>query len=696
MTRNPLAHWKKPTPEELREFALEALAIYPDSEESVEAYKFRRMFGRERLHAPRAFLEAFCWIKDVSGRMRPFILNQSQRFALAQLIKRGRRGECWINSTGDIRFRREHHAWREEDTGRIFHEIPKVQRQNLRRIFGPITAIILKARQLGISTLIQGLIFEAQVRGDNISAKLVSSLDKSASEVYEMQIRFVDTFGGKLEHSTVRARIHLPIKSRSDSQNEIHFDSPLGGKLTSDSAQGKADPGRGGTYQVCHFTEVGEWPRDRDTLVALDQVLHVVPGTLKVIESTARGARGAFYVDWKAAERGNSDYVPIFIPWFMRPDSWDYRIDEDERGLLQKDIDNPRFGGPREESFLLAQRFFRPGKGQIRVSLDQLAWRRWWISNKCGGQVDLFHQEYPAYPEEAFLSTGRPVFNQQLLANRIKEIEAQRINWVFRGEMMHLDWKSLLGYYDLEKKFIEDPEPILMPDHVGPLIVWQKPIPGKNYVVGSDVAEGVTGGDYSCASVIDGDTGEIVAAYRALIAPIELGKVLFRLGYWYNRALVAVEKNNHGYATLIHLLDPLQYPNVYRRMAREMIGSPTLEQFGWVTNVATRRSMFHVFRSWFIDNAKRVPWLQLLREMQGMRYTDNGREDHPDRDQHGDRAHDDTVVAQAIAISVRDEAHRFNWFEEPPDKGPATEEEYELDEFERLVADRQVSIPTLR
>jgi len=262
--------------------------------------------------------------------------------------------------------------------------------------------------------------------------------------------------------------------------------------------------------------------------------------------------------------------------------------------------------------------------------------------------------------------------------------------------MMHLDWKSLLGYYDLEKKFTEDPEPILMPDHVGPLIVWQKPIPGKNYVVGSDVAEGVTGGDYSCASVIDGDTGEIVAAYRALIAPIELGKVLFRLGYWYNRALVAVEKNNHGYATLIHLLDPLQYPNVYRRMAREMIGSPTLEQFGWVTNVATRRSMFHVFRSWFIDNAKRVPWLQLLREMQGMRYTDNGREDHPDRDQHGDRAHDDTVVAQAIAISVRDEAHRFNWFEEPPDKGPATEEEYELDEFERLVADRQVSIPTLR
>jgi hypothetical protein len=82
--------------------------------------------------------------------------------------------------------------------------------------------------------------------------------------------------------------------------------------------------------------------------------------------------------------------------------------------------------------------------------------------------------------------------------------------------------------------------------------------------------------------------------------------------------------------------------------------------------------------------------------MQVMRYTDQGREDHPDRDQHGDRAHDDTVIAQAIALSVREEAHRYSLFEEPPDRGPATDEEYELDEFERLLADNQVSIPTQR
>lgn len=694
--RRPLAHYR-PLPEaEIRTLALEASALYPDDENAANAYKFRRMFGRDRLRSPRAFLEGFCWIKDVSGRLRPFILNQSQRYVLAQLLRRGRRGECWCSrSTGAVVFRREGMGWREEETGRVFHEVPKVQRASLKRELGPIMAIILKARQLGISTLVQGLIFEAQVRGDNISAKLVSSLEQSAREVYEMQSRFIDTFSGEMVTGVVRPRILLPTKSRSESGLAIQFGAPLGGKLTCDSAQAKADPGRGGTYQVCHFTEVGEWPRDRETLVALDQVLHIVPGTMKVIESTARGARGAFYVDWKAAESGMSDYVPIFLPWYMRPDSWDFRLSEIERAQLQKDLDNPRFGDYREESFLTAQRYFRPGKGWVKVDLDQLAWRRWWITNKCGGQVDLFHQEYPAFPEEAFLSTGRPVFDQRLCAERIKEIEKAPRNWRFRGDLKPIDWRFILGYHDVDRYFQENTQPALEADDLGPLIIWEDPMPGEEYVMACDVAEGVQGGDHCAISIGTASTGQIVAAYRALTDPITLARIAFRLGWWYNRALLAVEKNNHGYTVLVHLLDPLQYPNVYRRMQRDVIGQPTVDQFGWVTNPTTRKQMFHTFRAWFKENPKRIPWLRLLSEMQQMRYDDAGREDHPDRDALGDKAFDDCVFAQAMLLAVREEAERNKWFTEP-EKKPTTDEEIELDEFERLVADRQISLPSPR
>lgn len=689
MKRNPLAHWEPLDTDEMRRLSMEASSIYVEDGQR-EAYKFRRLFGRERLRSPRAFLEAFCWIKDVTGKLVPFKLNGSQRYVLAQLLKRGRRDMCWVDrKSGKVRFRREGRAWREVATDRIFNEIPSVQRPSMKPMLGPISAIVLKARQLGISTLIQGLIFEAQVRGDNVSAKLVSSLDQSAREVFEMQLRFVDTFGGKEQDGVVQGGIALPVKGRSESNSMLTFDAPLGGKLTCDSAQAKADPGRGGTYQVCHFTEVGEWPRDRETLLALDQVLHIVPGTMKVLESTARGARGEFYTLWKAAEKGVNDYVPIFLPWFMRPDSWSFRITDEERAKLIADLDNPRFGGPREESFLTAQRFFKPGEGWVKVSYDQLAWRRWWIANKCQGHVDLFHQEYPAFPEEAFLSTGRPVFDQRLLQTQLKRVEEQGKNWLQRGDPSPVDWNWILRYVDIDEHFSVARELKVDPNPAGPLIVWQRPLEGTEYIIGVDVAEGVQGGDYSTVCVISATSGELVASYRDLCLPTELARVCYRLGRWYNDALTAVEKNNHGYTTLVHMLDPLMYPNMYQRMQRTLPGSPSMDQFGWRTDPTSRRSMFHLFRTWFMDNSARIPWLQLLHEMQGMRYTDTGREDHPDRDSRGDRAHDDCVVAMAIALAVRDEAIRYEWVssEEPVQK---TESQWELDEFEALVATRQM------
>ena len=56
------------------------------------------------------------------------------------------------------------------------------------------------------------------------------------------------------------------------------------------------------------------------------------------------------------------------------------------------------------------------------VTLEQLTWRRWCINNNCGGDVDVFKQEYPICPEEAFLSTGRCYFNKELIVKRIESI----------------------------------------------------------------------------------------------------------------------------------------------------------------------------------------------------------------------------------------------------------------------------------
>src|SRR5207253_10293153 len=55
--------------------------------------------------------------------------------------------------------------------------------------------------------------------------------------------------------------------------------------------------------------------------------------------------------------------------------------------------------------------------------LEQLNWRRWTILNKCEARLDVFHQEYPSTPEQAFLTTGRQVFSRIGLSQVSRDVE---------------------------------------------------------------------------------------------------------------------------------------------------------------------------------------------------------------------------------------------------------------------------------
>ena len=75
----------------------------------------------------------------------------------------------------------------------------------------------------------------------------------------------------------------------------------------------------------------------------------------------------------------------------------------------------------------------------------------------------------------------------------------------------------------------------------------------RRYVVGVDPAGGGTEGEYSCAEVIELESGMQCAELRGHYGPQELATRVARLAREYNGALVAVERNNHGHAVLAHL-----------------------------------------------------------------------------------------------------------------------------------------------
>ncbi len=199
-----------------------------------------------------------------------------------------------------------------------------------------------------------------------------------------------------------------------------------------------------------------------------------------------------------------------------------------------------------------------------------------------------FAQEY----ELAFLTSGRPVFN----ARMVQQLKSKCAKV---GDILKDDDGTLH---------------IVTEDQDG-LRTYKKPRLGKKYVVGADVAEGVTGGDYSVAVVFDRETGEEVAFWRGHIAPDKFGALLNKIGRLYNDALMVVEINNHGLTTVTALKN-LLYPQMYfRRATFDGVATKWSDRLGWKTTSVTRPLMIDDFNEALRDGGLHLRSEELVDEM---------------------------------------------------------------------------------
>src|SRR5437868_6551462 len=76
--------------------------------------------------------------------------------------------------------------------------------------------------------------------------------------------------------------------------------------------------GRSSTIQLFHGSEVAFWPHAETHAAGVLQAVPDADGTEVILESTANGPGNFFHQTWREAERGDNDFVAIFVPWFWQ------------------------------------------------------------------------------------------------------------------------------------------------------------------------------------------------------------------------------------------------------------------------------------------------------------------------------------------------------------------------------------------
>ena len=493
-----------------------------------------------------------------------------------------------------------------------------------------VRMIVLKARRFGISTYVQGRYFRHAAMNRNKVVQITTH-SKAATDVMFAMTRIME------QNLPKEVKPQLKYSGRRD----LHWGSEEGGLNSSYSLStvGGREV-RGSKIDYLHCSEVASWTAGgEDYLLGLLNC--VVQGfeTEAVIESTAQGVGGVFHdMYWDAAE-GNSGWEAIFFPWYIYSYYSKPFTSEEEKEKFKEELGrDKRYGGDAEKSLLGVSCEYDLGDKvkKFTCDLENLNWRRQCIKTQCQNDLRKFHQEFPTNAREAFVTTGRGVFDMDVMGKLI--LESQRLQRERPSEGFHIpvqSWKEKGG----EKYIIEAMDE-------GGLQVWERPIPNREYRIGADVSEGIDVGrdtDWSVAVVLNAENMDEVAMLRVKIDPDLFGWQLASLGKWYNNAKLLVERNNHGLVTLKFLSDVHLYPDIYSEKILDERSSRSARKLGFHTTVKSKPLIIDYLKELIREDDINIRSPKLLDELQTFVNFPNGRM----AAQSG--SHDDCVMALAIA-----------------------------------------------
>ncbi len=240
--------------------------------------------------------------------------------------------------------------------------------------------IVLKARQMGMTTWIAARFFLKTITASGVMTVQVAHTREAAEGIFRMVQRFWENLPEELR----RGPLH---RSRAN-VGQMRF--PLLDSEFRILSAGDEGAGRGLTIQNLHCSELSRWPADaQETLAGLRAAL--IPGGELVMESTPNGAWGCFYDEWKRA--GEKGTIRHFFPWWL------------EGGYVANAVTDLT----EEEKELMAAH---------NLSSEQIGFRRSLEANYRGLRV----QEFAEDAESCFKASGDCCFEIDALEKRLADV----------------------------------------------------------------------------------------------------------------------------------------------------------------------------------------------------------------------------------------------------------------------------------
>jgi len=416
-------------------------------------------------------------------------------------------------------------------------------------------SIVLKSRQLGISTLAAGYsLWLMLFHKDKNILCIATKQDTAKNMVTKTKFMFDN----------------LPswLKIPADENNKLTLKLNNGSQIKATSAA--SDAGRSEAVSLLIIDEAAFIENIEPIWASAQQTLATGGGA--IVLSTPFGTGNWFHKTWVRAESNENDsFLPIKLPWYVHP----------ERDQAWRDKQDVELGDPR------------------------LAAQECDCDFSTSGDI-VFYPEHLEY----------------YLATHVVE--------------------------PMERRGVDKN-----------LWIWESPDYSRNYMVVADVARG-DGKDYSAFHIFDLETNAQVAEYKSQLSPKEFGYMLVGIATEYNEALLVVENNNIGWATL-DAIQEREYRNLYFSPKSDVI---TADSYftkyennanmipGFTMSLRTRPLAINKGREYLGDHSVIIRSKRLIEEMKIFIWK-NGRAEA----QSG--YNDDLIMSFNIAMFVRDTALKY-------------------------------------
>ena len=463
-----------------------------------------------------------------------------------------------------------------------------------------ISLLVLKGRQQGFTTLVTAYQLSCSILNRNFQGFTLADKSDNSEAIFQNKAKF--------PYSQLPSC--LQPSEKYNNRKQLLFE-----KLNSSWAVDTAtkDVGRSRTVNFFHGSECAFW---KDGIAPIQGALGeaFTKNCIKIYESTANG-----YNDYQKMW-DSGVHINCFYEWWKTKE---YRIalpNEDIRATFSHSIDT-------KKGWIWDRlRWLRNEKG---LETEQLYW--YWNKYDKYLDKDLIKQEYPCTPQEAFLLSGKNVFDTAVILERLARLP-----------------KPLkTGYFAYDYDGLKISNVRWVNDRGGYIHLYQLPnTPAyTQYCIGGDTAG--EGSDFFTGHVLDAKTGEQVAVLRQQFDADQYTRQMYCLGKYYSDALIGIEANFDSYP--IMELQRLGYPKQYVREAQDTYTGRTEKRFGFKTTSLTRPTIISRLIEIVREHCDKINDKATLEELLTIVRNEKGRIEAPQG------GHDDMMMGLAIAHEIRDQ-----------------------------------------